>query len=67
MRRDVRKAGDRAILVECTSWREALRLTRELLTQPFRGQEEVIQGEVSVLVAFADDQSAREAQSRLLS
>jgi KipI family sensor histidine kinase inhibitor len=65
VRRDVRKAGDRAILVECTSWREALRLTRELLTQPFRGQEEVIQGEVSVLVAFADDQSAREAQSRL--
>ena len=61
----MRKAGDRAILVECTSWREALRLTRELLRQPFRGQEEVIQGEVSVLVAFADDESAREAQSRL--
>ncbi|MCW2932403.1 MAG: carboxyltransferase protein [Actinomycetia bacterium] len=65
MRRSVRRAGDRAILVECTSWREALRLTRELLRQPFRGQEEVIQGEVSVLVAFADDQSAREARSRL--
>jgi KipI family sensor histidine kinase inhibitor len=65
VRRSVRRAGDRAIVVECTSWREALRLTRELLRQPFCGQEEVIQGEVSVLVAFADDQSAREARSRL--
>ena len=61
----MRRAGDRAILVECPSWREALRLARELLSHPFGGQEEVIQGEASVLVAFADAPSARAAQPRL--
>jgi KipI family sensor histidine kinase inhibitor len=61
----VRGAGDRAILVECASWREALLLTRELLSHPFGGQEEVIQGEASVLAAFADTRSARAAQSLL--
>jgi KipI family sensor histidine kinase inhibitor len=60
--RNVRRAGDRAILVECASWREALLLTRELLSHPFGGQEEVIQGEASVLAAFADSRSARAAQ-----
>jgi KipI family sensor histidine kinase inhibitor len=61
----VRGAGDRAILVECASWREALRLTRELLRHPFGGQEGVVQGEASVLVAFTDAPSARAARSPL--
>jgi len=65
VRRNVRKAGDRAILVECASWQEALRLTRKLLRHPFGGQEGVVQGEVSVLVAFTDARSAREARSPL--
>ena len=65
MHRSVRRAGDRAILVECASWREALRLARELLSQPLDGQEEVIQGEATVLVAFDDARSARAAQSLL--
>jgi KipI family sensor histidine kinase inhibitor len=42
-----------------------LRLAKELLGHPFGGQEEVIQGEASVLVAFADARSAREARSLL--
>ena len=61
----MRRAGDRAVLVECPSWRDALRLAKELLTHPLGGQEEVIQGEASVLVAFGDARSARAAQSRL--
>jgi KipI family sensor histidine kinase inhibitor len=61
----VRRTGDRAILVECASWREALLLTGELLSHPFGGQDEVIQGEASVLATFADDRSARAAQSLL--
>lgn len=61
----MRRAGDRAILVECASWREALRLTKELLRHPFGGQEGVVQGEASVLVAFTDARSAREARSLL--
>jgi KipI family sensor histidine kinase inhibitor len=36
-----------------------------LLRHPFGGQEEVIQGEASVLVAFADPRLAREAQGLL--
>jgi KipI family sensor histidine kinase inhibitor len=36
-----------------------------LLTHPFRGQEEVVQGEASVLVAFTDAPSARAARSPL--
>lgn len=65
MHKNVRGAGDRAILIECASWREALRLTRELLGHPLGGQEEVIQGEASVLVVFADAPSARTARSGL--
>jgi KipI family sensor histidine kinase inhibitor len=61
----VRRAGDRAILVECASWREALRLARELLRQPLGGQEDVVQGEATVLVAFDDARSARTARSLL--
>jgi KipI family sensor histidine kinase inhibitor len=61
----VRRAGDRAILVECASWREAQRLARELLRRPLGGQEGVVQGEASVLVVFTDARSAREAQSPL--
>jgi KipI family sensor histidine kinase inhibitor len=61
----VRRAGDRAVLVECPSWREAQQLTKELLSHPCGGQEEVIQGEASVLVAFADARTARAAQSLL--
>jgi KipI family sensor histidine kinase inhibitor len=61
----VRRAGDRALLVECASWREALRLARELLRQPLAGQEEVIQGEATVLVAFDHARSARAARSLL--
>ncbi|MGH3164944.1 MAG: 5-oxoprolinase/urea amidolyase family protein [Trebonia sp.] len=65
MHKNVRGAGDRAILIECASWREALRVTRELLGHPLGGQEEVIQGEASVLVVFADPRSARAARSAL--
>ena len=65
MPRSVRGAGDRAILVECASWREALRLARELLRQPLGGQEDVVQGEATVLVAFDDTRSARAARSLL--
>ncbi|MGH3264350.1 MAG: carboxyltransferase domain-containing protein [Trebonia sp.] len=59
------RAGDRAILVECASWRESLRLTRQLLRHPLDGQEDVIQGEASVLVVFADARPAREARHLL--
>lgn len=65
MPRSVRRAGDRAILVECASWREALQLARELLKQPLSGQEEVVQGEATVLVTFDHAGSARAAQSPL--
>ena len=61
----VRRAGDRAILVECASWREALRLARELLRQPLSGQEDVVQGETTVFAAFDDARSARAARSLL--
>jgi KipI family sensor histidine kinase inhibitor len=36
-----------------------------LLSQPLAGQEEVVQGEAAVLVAFGDARSARAAQSTL--
>jgi KipI family sensor histidine kinase inhibitor len=61
----VRRAGDRAVLVECASWGEALRLARGLLQQPLAGQEDVVQGEASVLVTFAGGQPAHAAQSLL--
>jgi len=63
--RIVRPAGGRAVLVECASWREALRLARALLERPLHGQEEVIQGEATVLVTFGDARSARAARPRL--
>lgn len=61
----MRRAGDEAILVTCSSWREALRLARELLGHPLHGQEDVVQGEASVLVVFDRARSARAAQSLL--
>jgi KipI family sensor histidine kinase inhibitor len=63
--RTIRQAGSRALLVECATWREALRLARGLLRHPLDGQEDVVQGEMSVLVAFADARSARQARSAL--
>jgi KipI family sensor histidine kinase inhibitor len=51
--------------VECASWREAQQLARELLRHPLDGQEDIVQGETSVLVALADARSARQARSAL--
>jgi KipI family sensor histidine kinase inhibitor len=61
----VRTAGDRAVLVECASWEEALLLARELQRRPLGGQEEVVQGETTVFVAFDGARSARAAGRRL--
>jgi KipI family sensor histidine kinase inhibitor len=62
---NVRGAGSRAVLVECGAWQAALRLARRLLEHPLDGQEDVVQGEASVLVLFADDRSALLARSAL--
>ncbi len=65
MPRRVRPAGSRALLVPCTSWREAQRLARELRERPLDGQADVVQGEASVLVQLADAESARAAEAQL--
>ncbi len=65
MPRNIRRAGTRAVLVECTSWRDALQLAKGLLRDPLDGQVDLVQGERSVLVLFANARLALQARSSL--